>query len=211
MRIGGISNALTNHITSAQLSKNNSSDKHESPLQKQKAQIQNQISQVEESSLPKEVKDAKIKALQENLQEVEQKESEEKAQKKLEDPKIKNTDKKLKSEDDENNQPINNDVIYGMVSASTHMKIAKTALSVYKKAKAKGDTGVMQRALSYAAPELKKSSESTKLISKGISEYKKQISIVKKDAAANKNSTDTTVKIQTDDTVREKVVISKLA
>ncbi len=242
MRISGVSSALNKNITNMMSNKSNPSDKQNNALEKQKSQIQSQISQVEESNLPKDVKAAKIKALQEDLQEVEQKSSEEKAKKKLEKSEVKTTDKKskieneenLKSEDDENSQPLNKDVVYGMASASTHMKIGKVAYSVYKDAKNKGKTDVAQRALSYASSEFKESGKSIKLVAKGISEYKKQISIAEKDAAADKNPNDNTVKISadttkiqsddtvktsadntaktsTDDTVKEKAVINKLA
>lgn len=195
MKISGVSNVLNNHITNTLLNKNNSPSNKNNPLEKEKAQIQKQINDVENSNLSKEEKDAKIKELEENLQEVEQKEMEEKAQKKLQNPEIESVnkkkqlenDEKLKPKDDEDNQVLNKDVVYGITSSSTHMKIGKVAYSVYKDAKNKGKTDVAQRALSYASSEFKQSRDYTKLVSKGINEYKKQL----RNAKGNKNPTDT--------------------
>ncbi|NMM65014.1 hypothetical protein HBE96_20700 [Clostridium sp. P21] len=222
MKISGVSNVLNKHITSTLLNKNNSANKQNNPLEKQKAQIQQQISDVENSNLSKEEKNAKIKELQKNLQETEQKEMEQKVQKKLENPESKNTDKKsqlendrkLELKDDEDNKGLNKDVVFGLASASGHMKIGKVAYAVYKDAKFKGKMDVAERALSYASGELKESRKSTKLVAKAIGEYKKQLRNAKKEENpadnVDKTSIDTSKKASTDNTIKENVVTDNL-
>lgn len=47
-----------------------------------------------------------------------------------------------------------NSVANSMISAASQMKMAGVAVGVYESAKARGDTGIMERALSYATPAI---------------------------------------------------------
>lgn len=230
MKIGGVSSVVNKHMANTVLNKISAPNSNNNPFEKEKAQIQQQISQVENSKLSKDEKNAKIKELQESLQEVEQRETQERAEKKILDPESEKVnkekevedEKKLKFKDDENNQVLNKDVVYGLASASTHMKVGRVAFSVYKAAKARGDMGVAKRALSYASGEFKQSRKSTKLIEKAISEYKKQL----RNAKMNENSSDNldkslndnldktsiykTKEASTDNNVKENIVVNEL-
>lgn len=228
MKIGGISNVLNKNTASALINKNNTTNKQNSPFEKQKAQIQRQINDIENSNISKDEKDAKIKQLQESLQEIEEKEMAEKTQKKLQSPETENTDKKkqlennekLNLKNDEDNQVLNKDVFFGLTSASNHMKIGKVAYAVYKDAKNKGDMNTAQRALSYTSNELKESRKSTKLVSKALNEYKKQLEIIEKNDHSPNNkdnisidtikeaSTDAKKEVSTNINIKENDVVS---
>ncbi len=203
MRIGVVSNATFNPMGYTGQGKNNISNNAMSPLEKQKLQLQEQIKNIEESNSSKESKDKSIKELQKKLEELEKQLIEEKAMKLNEKPEVKKAkdkdteQQKIAEENSENPEAINKEVIMGITSASSHEKIGKVAYSVYKKAKAKGDMNTAQRALRYTMSEIKESSKSTKLIERGMKEYKKQMDNLKKDGTAEATA---------DNTIRENSV-----
>lgn len=188
MRIGTASNA--NFSPRAYMSRgvSNLSNNGMSPLEKQKMQLEEQMRKINESKSSKESKDEAIKDLQKKLEEVEKQLMEEKAKELLEKPEIKEEKKteqeKAAEEKRERPEVINKDVLIGIISASSHEKLGKVSYSVYKKAELKGDMTTAQRALRYTVSEMKKSSESRKLIQKGLAEYKKQMDNAKKDGTA---------------------------
>lgn len=152
-------------------------------LRKQKAEIQEQIKDVEKSKLPTKVKQEKIKILEEQSLEIDKQITEEQSKQLTNDIKnteAKNTQQETATEEDESPQVLNKNVMTGIISASKHVEKGKVAMSVYNKAKAEGDVGKMNRALSYATPEFKKASQSTKLIGKGLQEYKNQTNKINK-------------------------------
>ncbi|WPC39439.1 hypothetical protein [Clostridium sp. JS66] len=228
MKIGGVSNVLNKNAASALLNKNNTTNSQNSPFEKQKSQIQKQINDVEKSNISKEEKASKIKGLEKSLQDIEEKEMAEKAQKVLQNSDAENikpkkeseNSEKTKVENDEGNQVLNKDVMYGLTSASSHMKVGKVAYAVYKDAMLRGKMDVAQRALSYTSNELKESRKSTKLVAKAINEYKKQLEGIKKNDHSNDNkdnisidaikeaATDTKKEISTNINIKEADIVS---
>lgn len=197
MRTGGVSNLVFNPMQTKALNGNDTSNTALNLLQKQKMQIQEQIKGIEESKLAKEIKEEKIKALQEQLKEIEKQIIVEQAKKLTEGMEVKNTKQEAAPEDNENSQVINKNVTTGIISASRHLETGRVAFSVYKQEKTitGGDIGKMERALSYAIPEFKKASQSTKLIEKGIKEYRIK--------ASKANESDNPAKPASDHTVHE--------
>ncbi|WP_434305809.1 hypothetical protein [Clostridium botulinum] len=186
MRIGAVSNTFFSTTRYMGLKGNNLSNNAMSPLEKQKLQLQEEMKKIEEGKNSKENKDKAIKELQEKLKEIEKQLIEEKNMKlneKLEGKKDKDKDtnqEKIEEESCENLQVINKEIIIGITSASFHGKNGKVAYSVYRVAEAKGDMTTAKRALSYTMSEIKKSSQSKKLIERGMKEYKKQMDNLKK-------------------------------
>ncbi|AKA68234.1 hypothetical protein [Clostridium scatologenes] len=228
MKIGGVSNVLNKNIASVLLNKNNTTNSQNSPFEKQKSQIQKQINDVEKSNISKEEKASKIKGLEKSLQDIEEKEMAEKAQKVLQNSDAENikpkkeseNSEKTKVENDEGNQVLNKDVMYGLTSASSHMKVGKVAYAVYKDAMLRGKMDVAQRAFSYTSNELNESRKSTKLVAKAINEYKKQLERIKKNDHSNDNKdnisidaikeavTDTKKEISTNINIKEANIVS---
>ncbi|MCH5138325.1 hypothetical protein JMF89_14090 [Clostridiaceae bacterium UIB06] len=204
MRIGTVSNTIFSSMRHTAKVGNNPSNKDMSPLEKQKLQLQEQIQKIEQSDSSKENKEKAIKDLEEKLEEIEQK----LAQEKLTNPNGKSEAKKAKDkeneqqksteENKENGEGINKDVIIGIVSGQHHQKIGKAAYSVYRAAELRGDRVTAERALNYTTSEIKEVSKSTKLIEKGIKEYKKQMDNIKK-ADISDVSADNTIRINSDD------------
>lgn len=144
-------------------------------LQKQKMQIQDQMNEIKNSKLSSQEKDEKIKALQEQMQQIDKQIVEEQAKKLTEGTKASQKEQESSLEqEDENPQAINKNVMTGIITASSRLETGNTALSVYDRAKAKNDRTTMERALSYASSEFKKASHASKLIEKGMQEYRKQ-------------------------------------
>lgn len=174
---GGIHMKI-NGVSSLVLNAGNYPGKAADFLQKQKQQIQTQIKQIKESNCSAELKNEKIKVLQEQLQEIEKQQLEEQAKNLTDSIEAKKMEQETVTEDDDNAQVINESVTAGIVSASNHLENSKAAYSVYRAAKAKGDTNKMEQASSYAAPELQKASQSTKLAERGIKEYRDHVNNV---------------------------------
>ncbi len=203
MKIGAVSNIPFSSAGNVGKEASSLSNSHLSPVEKQKQQIQQQIKGIEEGNLSKESKDKAIGELEKKLQELEKQLLEEKFTKlseKTETEKTKEKDteqQKLEEENCENPQAINKEVVLGLVSASAHEKIGKVAYSVYRVAKAKGDEEKAHRALKYNMSEIKKASNSGRLIQRGIMEYKKQLANMKK--ANDEVNIKTTEEVQNDD------------
>jgi len=89
MQTGGISNAMYNLMQTNVFNRNGSSNSTLNLLRRQKIQIQEQINKIEESKLPSEIKDEKIKVLQEQLKEIEKQIIEEQTKKLTEDIELK--------------------------------------------------------------------------------------------------------------------------
>lgn len=156
-------------------------------LQRQRSQLQEEITKVKEGDYSKQVKEDKIKMLQEELQKVETQMMEERRKQLTEPPKKEQKEEAPKSEE-ELNPPaaLNSKVMTGLVSAAHHLQTGQTAMGVYEKAKARNDESGMKRAMSYAAPEMKKAFKSSIQVQKGLEEYRKQMqqTAAKKEAEA---------------------------
>ena len=144
-------------------------------LEKQKNRIEQQIKKIEKSDEPADVKKTKIKQYEEELQAIGKQELEEKARQ------IKNGTEAIVSEtpeasdENENPQAVNKNVMKGMISASDHLKTGKVAYKSLKEAELKGDTGRMEKAMSYLVPELQKAEDGKKIAQKGMEEYKNAV------------------------------------
>lgn len=183
--IVGVSNVNFANKNYIKQEKNILTNKELSPLEKQKQQLQEQIKKIQESDSSEESKVQAIKQIEDELKEIEQKLMQEKctqSNEKKQNEKVKEMQKaKEEEKNDGNSQLMNSEVTMGIVSAFSHMKAGKAAYSIHKIAELKGDTVVSQRALGYEVSEIKKSSESAKLIQNGISAYKKQMDIAEED------------------------------
>lgn len=142
-----------------------------SSTNKLKAELQKEATKIDNSNDSEEVKDAKLDNVSKKLKEITEKEKEDKLKKSST-----NTDD---STEDDSEAKADRYITEGIVSASSHLKLSKVSLGVYEKAKLKGDTSKMERALKYTGSEMNKISKGEALIKKGINAYKKQL--------ANKN------------------------
>ncbi len=174
MQISGASGAAYNSI---ELNPNNSSNSTLNALRKEKMQIQDQIKKTQESKLPTEIKQEKIKALQQKISEIENQIIVEQTKKLSEDMAAKNDKQTEKMRvKDEKTQGLTQIEMTGIISASSHLEIGETAFSVYAKASTKGDSSTMKRALSYAMPEIEEASQDLNKTAQAIQEYKEQAS-----------------------------------
>lgn len=129
MQIGGFSSAINTSLKcNNDILMNNSGDST-SPLEKQKQQIQDQISKIGKSKLSDKEKNDAINKLKTKLEEIDKQILQEKAtdSKKVDE----NINSSEQESEEENPQAISKDIMRGMVSASTHQKTAKTCYSVY--------------------------------------------------------------------------------
>ncbi|OPJ62939.1 hypothetical protein [Clostridium oryzae] len=190
MQIGGISSTINNSLKyNNDILKNNSGDST-SPLEKQKQQIQDQISKIEQSKLSDKEKNDAINKLKTKLEEIDKQILQEKTTDSKKVDENSNSNNNEQENEEENTQAISKDVMRGMVSASTHQKTAKTCYSVYVDKKDHGDEVAAEKALSYASSELEETAKSRKLIDKGIKEYRKQLENSNKDDRAKGTSED---------------------
>ncbi|AZV57882.1 hypothetical protein [Clostridium sp. AWRP] len=171
MKINIISNTMINNMKHKA---NSTSTGKSSPLDKEKLQLQQQMKKIEESDVSEETKDESIKEIQKRLLEEKSNKLDKKSETK------EDTKQETEEEAYDKSQGINKEIMMGLMSASFHQRNGRVAYSEYKKAKAKGNMGQAEIALNYTSSEIKKTSQSAKLIQKGIGEYKKQLDKIKK-------------------------------
>jgi len=78
-----------------------------------------------------------------------------------------------------------NSVTESLLTAFTHIKAAEKAVDVYESAKARGDQGVMKRALSYASPEISGAIKQSKEVSGDLQEAREKAKEEEKKTADN--------------------------
>lgn len=179
--------------------KNNYSSNND-PLEKMKQNIQKEIEREKQSKDSKEVKAAKIKALEDNLKQVTEQQLKQKAEK-LQSGKSDETQKNDESleesskTEEQKKADANVNIAKGFISVSSHMKTSKVSFNVYKAAELRGDAVTAERASKYTTLELTQAKKDLKLVEKGLKEYKKQLenrdNEISNNKQENKNSINT--------------------
>lgn len=179
--------------------KNNYSSNND-PLEKMKQNIQKEIEREKQSKDSKEVKAAKIKALEDNLKQVTEQQLKQKAEKSKSgksDETQKNDESLEESSktEEQKKADANVNIAKGFISVSSHMKTSKVSFNVYKAAELRGDAVTAERASKYTTLELTQAKKDLKLVEKGLKEYKKQLenrdNEISNNKQENKNSINT--------------------
>lgn len=166
------------------------------PLEKVKQNIQKEIEKEKQSKDSKEVKASKIKALEDNLKQINEQQMKQKAEQ-SESGKNDETQKNDESleesskTEEQKKADANVNITKGFISVSSHLKTGKVSFNVYKAAELRGDAVTAERASKYTTSELTQAKKDLKLVQKGLKEYKKQLENRDKELSNNKQTNKT--------------------